>query len=71
MLSASVFGWNIFSIIVLKSGLALRSEADQEDAVSVSILDRAKASEPEPSYEAPPERILETEPVARRSGGYQ
>jgi exopolysaccharide production protein ExoQ len=74
MLSASVFGWNIFSIIVLKSGLALRPEADLADALSVPILDRAKASEPEPRYEPVPqlhvERILETEAAPRRSGGY-
>jgi hypothetical protein len=66
MLSASVFGWNIFSIIMLKTGLALRPEAGAEEALSISILDRAKPCEPMPDFEAIPEHIPERVALARR-----
>lgn len=42
MIGASVFGWNIFSILVLKTGLRAKSERVQ-DVPSASILARAKA----------------------------
>jgi exopolysaccharide production protein ExoQ len=74
MLSASVFGWNIFSIIVLKTGLALRPDAGAEDALSISILDRAKPNEPVADHDAIPQlqadRIPERKVLPRRFGGH-
>ena len=43
ILNASVFGWNIFSIIVLKTGIALRQRPPAEEIAPASVLDRAKA----------------------------
>jgi len=42
MISASVFGWNVFSIIVLKTGVALPRRSTDEETAPESILDRAK-----------------------------
>jgi len=42
MISASVFGWNVFSILVLKTGIEAETRRT-EVAPSVSILARAKA----------------------------
>ena len=42
MIGASVFGWNLFSILVLKSGLETRT-VQTPVAQPISILARAKA----------------------------
>jgi O-antigen ligase len=42
VINASIFGWNIFSIFVLKAGIVLRQIPAAEEVAPVSVLKRAK-----------------------------